>query len=194
MRTSGILIWFLLIPFFCVAQEDIADKKSSIVVGGDLFWNSKYKLKEDLGFRRINISLNGKLGYFLSGNDLLLVRPRLTGEFTSYKSGVSKEEIAFGGELVYRRFFGNSLFGGVFFGGDWEREYASNYISQRPQYDKELYAGLEFGYVYFLNPHVGIESAISITARRKYVIRDVYSRQHYYSRTGISIGLIYLFN
>jgi len=193
IRALGILVCFFLIPSFCIAQEDIADKKSSIVIGGDLHWNSKYKLNEGRGFRRINISLNGKLGYYISENDLLLLRPRITGEFTSYKSGVTKEEIAFGGELVYRRFFGNSLFGGVFLGGDWERGYASNYVSQRPQYDKEVYAGLELGYIYFLNPRVGIESAVYYSARRTYVIRDVYSRQHNYSRTGINIGLLYLF-
>ena len=85
MRALGILIWLFLIPSFCIAQEDIADKKSSLVIGGDLHWNSKYKLNEGRGFRRINISLNGKLGYFISENDLLLLRPRITGEFTSYK-------------------------------------------------------------------------------------------------------------
>jgi hypothetical protein len=192
-RALGILIWFLLIPSFCIAQEDIADKKSSLVIGGDLLWNSKYKLNEGRGFKRINISLNGKLGYFISDNDLLLLRPRITGEFTSYKSGVTKEEIAFGGEVVYRRFFGSSLFGGVFLGGDWERQYATNYVSGEPQFDKEVYGGLELGYVYFLNPRVGIESALYYSYRRKTVIRDVYTRQHNYSRAGIHIGLLYLF-
>ncbi|KAF5433667.1 hypothetical protein C5S36_06025, partial [Candidatus Methanophagaceae archaeon] len=105
----------------------------------------------------------------------------------------TSNEIIFGGELVYRRFFGNSLFGGGFVGGDWEREFASNYVSGEPQYDKEVYAGLELGYIYFLNPRVGIESAVYYSIRRKNVLRDVNSSQYYYSRAGINIGFLYLF-
>lgn len=194
MRALGILIWFSLIPSFCIAQDDIADKKSSIVVGGDLLWNSKHRLKEDSKYKQINISSSVKFGYFFSDNDLLLLRPRISMEFASFKpDGPNSNEIIFGGELVYRRFFGNSIFGGGVVGGDWEREFASNYVSGEPQYDKEVYAGLELGYVYFLNPRVGIESAVYYTARRKIVIRDVFSGQQNYSKAGIHIGLIYLF-
>ena len=136
-KVLGILIWFSLIPSICFAQDDIADWKSSIVVGGDLLWNSKHKQKENSKYKQINISSTVKFGYFFSDNDLLLLRPRITGEFTSYKpSGPTKNEIVLGGELVYRRFFGSSLFGGVFIGGDWERKKSSRSISPRPKYDK----------------------------------------------------------
>jgi hypothetical protein len=194
MRALGILIWFSLIPSICFAQDEIADKKSSLVIGGDLLWNSNRKPKENSTYKKINISSTVKFGYFISNNDLLLLRPRITGEFSSLKpSGTSTKSVTIGGELVYRRFFGSSVFGGIFLGGDWERKKASNSISPRPQYDKEVYAGLELGYVYFLNPRVGIESAFYYSARRKYVIRYEYSRQYNYSRAGIHIGLLYLF-
>ena len=194
MRAIGMLIWFLLIASICSAQEDIADKRSSFAVGGDLLWNSKYKRKEDSKYKQINLSSAIKIGYFFTNNDLLLLRPRITWEYSTYKSsGPTENEIILGGELVYRRFFGSSLFGGVFLGGDWERQFATNYVSGEPQFDKEVYGGLELGYVYFLNPRIGIESALYYSYRRKTVIRDVYSRQHNYTRTGINIGLLYLF-
>ena len=191
----GIFIWFSLIPSFCFAQDNIADKKSNIVIGGDLLWNGKHKQKENSKYNKINISSAIKFGYFFSDNDLLLIRPRISLGFTSYKpDGPTSNEVLFGGDLVYRRFFGSSFFGGVFIGGDWRRMYASNLVYDKPSYDKEVYSGLEVGYIYFLNSRIGIESAIYYTVRRKYVIRDVYSSQYYYSRGGINIGFLYLFN
>jgi len=189
----GIFIWLSLIPTFCLAQDNIADKKSNIVIGGDLLWNGKHKQNENSKYKQINISSAIKFGYFFSDNDLLLLRPRISMEFTSYKpDGPTSNEVLFGGELVYRRFLGSSFFGGVFVGGDWRRMYSTNYVYGEPAYDKEVYSGLELGYIYFLNSRIGIESAIYYTVRRKYVIRDVYSSQYYYSRGGINIGFLYL--
>ena len=190
----GIFIWYSLIPSFCFAQDNITDKKSNIVVGGDLLWNGKHKQNENSKYKQINISSAIKFGYFFSDNDLLLMRPRISMEFTSYKpDGPTSNEVLFGGELVYRRFFGKSIFGGVFLGGSWRRMYASNLVYDKPSFDKEVYSGLEVGYVYFLNPRVGIESAVYYSVRRRYVIRDVYSRQYNYSKGGINIGIMYLF-
>ena len=193
-RVLGILIWFSLIPSISIAQENDIGKKSSFAIGGDLFWNSRYKLKENSTIKNINVSSAFKLGYFLSNNDFLLLRPRITWEHTTIKpSGPTDNEITLGGDLIYRRFFGKSLFGGIFLGGEWERMYATNYVSGKPAFDKESYAGLELGYVYFLNPRVGIESVLYYSIRRANVIRSDYTSQYNYTRAGINIGILYLF-
>ena|GEM_PF-4707402 len=181
-----------MVPSVCIAQEDNLDRKSSFVFGGDFLWNSRHDRKEDRGFKRNDLTLNGKIGYFFSDYDLLLFRPRINGEFTNYKSGVKENEIDLCGELVYNRFFGSSLFAGLFVGGDWVRAFATNYTYGEPSFDKEILAGLEFGYVFFLNPHVGIESTLQYSIRSVNYIRDVGTSGYTYSRVGISFGFIYL--
>lgn len=195
MKNLGIVLWLLGAPLICFAQDSIIDRKSSIVVGGDLLYNSKHQTREEPKSKMINLSSTVKVGYFVSGNDLLLIRPRITGEFTSYKaSGTTRSEVTLGGELVYRRFFGRSMFGGVFLGGDCERVNSSRFIPSNPQYDKEIYAGFELGYVYFLIPQVGLETAVYYSARKRYYIRTDYTQPSCYSKVGVTIGFIYLFN
>ncbi len=195
MRTFGILLWFSLLPTICIAQDSITDRKASIVIGGDLIWNGTSKLIDDSGYKNVNISSKLKLGCFLTDKDLILIRPRITVDLTNDKtSDYTKNAIAYGGELVYRRFFGSSLFGGLFLGGECERKKSSRSISTRPQYDKELYYGIELGYLYFLNPHVGIESTLYYSAGKINIVRYDYSSQYHYSKGGVTIGFIYLFN
>jgi len=194
MKSLGIVFWLLWMSLICYAQDSITDRKSSVVLGGDLLYNSNHQTRDEPNYKKINLSGNVKFGYFFSSNDLVLIRPRITGEFTSSKtSGYNRSEIAFGGELVYRRFFGTSLFGGVFIGGEYDREYSSAFLSGKPQYDKEVYAGLELGYVTFLNPRVGLESAVYYSARKRDYVRTEYTQPDYYSKVGITLGFIYLF-
>lgn len=195
MKKLGIVFWLLGAPLICLAQDSIINKKASIVVGGDLLFNSKHQTREDPKSNWKYLSCTVKAGYFVSGNDLLLIRPRIIGEFTSYEAfGNTRSEVSFGGEFVYRRFFGNSLFGGILIGGEYEREYASNFVSGKPQYDKEVYAGVELGYIFFLNPCVGLETALYYSARKRNYIRTDFAQPDYYSKVGINLGFIYLIN
>lgn len=195
MRTLGIILWFSFVPSICIAQDSIADRKSFIVIGGELLWNSSRDLKENSGYKNVNISSKVKFGYFLSTKDLILIRPRITVDLITDKSAeYTNNEVAIGGEFVYRRFFGSSLFGGIFLGGDCERKKSSRSISPRPQYDKELYYGIELGYIIFLNPHVGIESTLYYSAGKITAVRYEYTNNLYYSKGGITIGFIYIFN
>lgn len=63
-RILGIILWVTLVPSVCIAQEDNLDRKSSFVFGGDFLWNSRHDRKEDRGFKRNDLTLNGKIGYF----------------------------------------------------------------------------------------------------------------------------------
>lgn len=194
MKNLGIVLWLLWTPFICFAQDSITDRKSSVVLGGDLLYNSKYQTRDEPNYKKISLSSNIKVGYFLSDNDLLLIRPRITGKYISSKaSEYSKSDFAFGGELVYRRFFGISLFGGILIGGEYERVNSSAFLPGAHQSDKEVYAGLELGYIAFLNPRVGIETAIYYSARKRKYFRTEYTKSNYYSKVGITVGFIYLF-
>lgn len=194
MQRLLIILVFTVPLSICFAQEDNSKRKSSIVFGGDFLWNSKHRIQEVRGNKKNELTLGGKLGYFFSDNDLLLIRPRIDVEFTTNTSGVKGNEINICGELVYRRFFGNSFFAGVFAGGGWERAFATNYSYGEPSFDKEIYAGFELGYVLFLSPQVGIESTLHYSIRKIEFIRDEGDISGYpYSRAGISIGFIYLF-
>lgn len=180
------------ISIFGSAQNISVAKHASLVVGGDMWGSMKYQLRDSPDYQKINFEGDIKLGYFISNNDLFLIKSWCSFERLSWINSIDLEsDLYIGGVISYRRYLGNSLFGGLYFGGEYTRMFGKHSTTPTIGYDKEITAGMELGYSYFFNHNIGIESSIYYSAVRISVIREE-KKFLDATRTGIKVGFLYL--
>ncbi|MEZ5070005.1 MAG: hypothetical protein R2751_03295 [Bacteroidales bacterium] len=186
------IILCLCLPIWSNAQDNSNPKKGSFLIGGKLNWNTTYQLKEFPQNKKTDIYLLGQWGFFISENDVLLIKPQIEIEkYTFLSSSNFESTTSIGCDLKYKRYFSNYFFGGVYLGGKNIRNVYRYSSNPTIDYDKQIYSGIEIGHFLILSQQVGIETSLFLSAGRIDIVRD-FANQYYYTHIGINIGLLYI--
>lgn len=181
------------VHLICHAQQDNKFRQSAFLIGGEM-WGQMQNRKYDIHHESIfHFNCDMNLGYFLTNNDLILIRPgiiidRLNSLSYNYRENVS----AFNAELSYRRYLFQSFFTGIFMG--FERK-ASNIfvVSETIDKDKVIKLGFEIGYTHLIKKNVAIEFNIFYAYNNIRFERESIEIYNYW-KVGTKIGINYLFN
>jgi len=192
-RALSIFVIVLITTLHVDAQSITEIRRGSFALGGDVGLQLKSIEYESSNHSEISSSGNLKFGCFISPYDLIMIRPGYSYERSSrIGSNWFDSRISFGMVITYRRYFGTSLFSGLYVGGDYVRNWYEHSSSPTVDYDKAIKAGAEIGYTYFLKPNVGIEASMFFEMSQIGIERGTIE---YYTfiQGGVNIGFLYLF-
>lgn len=193
MKNFAVIFFVFFFPILTNAQDVLPIKQTSFVIGGEVEYKCKYLLNNGHKYKVAILNTKVKFGYFLSENDLFLIRPWIAVNRSRKISSDDHEgTFSIGTEIVYRRYLWKSVFGGAFLGGDYKRKLYSYSSTVTIDYDREIYTGAEIGYTLFLNSQVGIEPLIYLSYGRHAFEREIDSYINQIS-IGLNIGFLYLF-
>lgn len=185
------LILFIASGTFCNAQDNLYESKSDFVVGGSVWGQNKRRDWDVIKERITKIESDILLGYFISNNDLLYCRTGIYYSKEKQRNSINDDQtLKLTAYIAYRRYF-NGFFIGPFAGAEKVIWTINTQCDHSESIDGSVGCGVELGYSYNLSTKVLLEIKPFLSYNRILYKREQFEI-FYYSRVGITIGLMFL--